>query len=367
MNASPLKVGLIGCGNISNAYFTGLALFPIVKVVGAADIVLARAEAKAKEHGVRAYTIEDLLADPAIDIVVNLTVPKVHASVNLTILESKKHAYSEKPFALDLAEGRLVLDLAQSSGFRVGCAPDTFLGGGIQTARKVIEDGLIGAPIGAVANMASHGPEGWHPDPEFFYQVGGGPMLDMGPYYLTALVNLLGPIRRATGSARASFHERIVGSGTKQGSRIKVEIPTHYAGVFDFASGPVAALNMSFDVWSHNLPIIEVYGTEGSLRVPDPNTFGGVVEVRRSEDKEWRQIPLTHSDQVRRGIGVADLATAVRYNRPHRASGELAYHVLEAMLSVQLASERGTHILLESTVAKPKALPVGLKFGELDQ
>jgi predicted dehydrogenase len=188
----------------------------------------------------------------------------------------------------------------------------------------------------------------------------------MGPYYITALVNLLGPIRRATGSARASFAERVVGSGTKKGVKLKVEIPTHYAGVFDFASGPVAALNMSFDVWSHNLPIIEIYGTEGTLRVPDPNTFGGIVEVRGAEEKEWRQIPLTYSDQVGRGIGVADMATGITYNRPHRASGELAYHVLEAMLAVQLASERGAHVILDSTVAKPKALPPGLPLGELD-
>ncbi len=191
-------------------------------------------------------------------------------------------------------------------------------------------------------------------------------MLDMGPYYVTALVNLLGPIRRVTGSTRASFQERIVGSGAKQGTRIKVEIPTHYAGVFDFVSGPVAALNMSFDVWSHNLPIIEIYGTEGSLRVPDPNHFGGIVEVRRSEDTEWRQVALTHSDQVLRGVGVADMATGILFNRPHRASGELAYHVLEAMLAVQLASERGAHVLLQSTVKKPKALPEGLPLGELD-
>jgi predicted dehydrogenase len=366
MNSSPLQLGIIGCGNISNAYFKGLAKFPITRMVGVADLLPARAEAKAAEHGVRAYSIPELLADPAIDLVLNLTVPKVHAAVNLSILEAKKHAYTEKPFALDLGEGRRVLDLAASAGLRVGCAPDTFLGGGIQTARLLLEKGEIGEPIGAVANMASHGPEGWHPDPEFFYQIGGGPMLDMGPYYVTALVNLLGPIRRVTGSARASFHERVVGSGARQGARIKVEIPTHYAGVFDFASGPVASLNMSFDIWSHNLPIIEVYGTEGSLRVPDPNYFGGIVEVRRSEDKEWRQVPLTHSDQVGRGVGVADLATGIRFHRPHRASGELAYHVLEAMLAVHLASERGAHVVLQSTVAKPKALPVGLPPGELD-
>jgi predicted dehydrogenase len=366
MSKNPLRVGLIGCGNISKQYFTGLAKFPVVRTVGAADLVPARAEEKAKEYGVRPYTIEGLLGDPEIDIVVNLTVPKVHASVNLSILQAGKHAYAEKPFALDLVEGQQVLDRAKALGKRVGCAPDTFFGAGLQTARRALEEGLIGEPIGAVANMASHGPEKWHPDPEFFYQPGGGPMLDMGPYYVTALVNLLGPIRRVTGSARASFHERIIGSGTKQGARIQVEIPTHYAAVFDFVSGPVAALNMSFDVWSHNLPIIEIYGTEGSLRVPDPNHFHGAVEVRGSDDKEWRTLEHRHSDEVGRGIGVADMAAGIVKNRPHRASGELAYHVLEAMLSVQLASERGAHVLLASTVEKPKALPAGLAPGELD-
>lgn len=363
---SSLKIGLIGCGNISSAYSKGLKLFPSVELTTVADIDFPRAEAKAKEFGVRASTVENLLADSGVDLVINLTIPKVHAAVNRSILEAGKHAYTEKPFAVDLADGKTVIDLAQAKKLRVGCAPDTFLGGGIQTTRKVIDAGMIGEPIAAVANMASHGPESWHPDPEFFFQVGGGPMLDMGPYYLTALVNLLGPIRRATGSTRASFAERIVGRGAKKGQKIKVEVPTHYAGVFDFHSGPVAALNMSFDVWSHNLPIIEIYGTEGTVRVPDPNGFDGLVEVRGSEEKEWRQIPHTHSDTVQRGIGVADMAFGLRNNRPHRASGELAYHVLEAMLAVRTASEKGAHIILESTVKKPKALPEGLKPGELD-
>jgi predicted dehydrogenase len=363
---SSLKIGIIGCGNISAAYHSGLKQFSIVELAAVADIDPARAAAKAAEFGVRASTVEGLLADPGIDLIINLTIPKVHAPVNLEILEAGKHAYTEKPFAVHLKEGKKVLELAEKKKLRVGSAPDTFLGGGIQTARKAIDDGLIGEPVAAVGNMASHGPEAWHPDPEFFYQVGGGPMLDMGPYYLTALVNLLGPIRRATGSARSSFDERVIGSGAKKGNKIKVEIPTHYAGVFDFHSGPMAALNISFDVWSHNLPIIEIYGTEGSLRVPDPNNFGGLVEVRRLEEKEWRQIPLTHSDQVLRGIGVADLAYGLRNDRPHRASGELAYHVLEAMLAVQLASERGAHVILSSTVEKPRALPIGLGPDELD-
>ena len=363
---SSFKVGLIGCGNISAAYSIGLKQFPIVELAAVADLDLTRAEAKAKEFNCRASTVEALLADPKIDIIINLTIPKVHASVNRAILKAGKHAYTEKPFAVELKDAKKVIDLAKAKRLRVGSAPDTFLGGGIQTARKVIDDGMIGKPVAAVANMASHGPEGWHPDPEFFFQIGGGPMLDMGPYYVTALINLLGPIRRVTGSARSSFAERIVGSGAKKGNRIKVEVPTHYAGVFDFHSGPMAALNMSFDVWSHNLPIIEIYGTEGSLRVPDPNTFGGVVEVQRPGDKGWQQIPLSHSDKVLRGIGVADMASGILHRRPHRASGELAYHALEAMLAVQLASEKGGHVMLKSTVAQPEPLPTGLALGELE-
>ena len=362
---TPLQVGLIGCGNISNQYFTGLKAFDVLNIAGAADLDFSRAEAKGKEHGVRPYTVDNLLADPNIDIVINLTVPQAHASVNLDILRAGKHAYTEKPFALDVDEGQKVIDFANTAKLRVGCAPDTFLGGGIQTAIKAINDGLIGEPVSAVGNMASRGPEGWHPNPDFLYQAGGGPMLDMGPYYLTALVNLLGPIKRVTGSSRISFPERTIGSGDRKGKKIKVEVPTHYAGIFDFASGTVAALNISFDIWHHTLPLIEIYGTEGSLRVPDPNSFGGAVEVWQP-GQEWRSIPLTHSDKVGRGIGVADLATAVLANRPHRASGQLALHVLEAMLAVQLASEREAHVHLKSTVAKPAPLPTGLPFGKLD-
>jgi predicted dehydrogenase len=310
--------------------------------------------------------VENLLADPEVDMVINLTIPGAHARVNSAILSAKKHAYVEKPFALDLKEGKAVIDLANASHLRVGCAPDTFLGGGMQTARKLIDDGIIGEPIAAVANMVGHGPESWHPDPEFYYMKGGGPMLDMGPYYLTALVNLLGPIRRVTGSARASFPERVIGSGSKAGTKIPVTVPTHYAGVFDFASGAVASLNMSFDVWAHKLPMIEIFGTEGSLSLPDPNHFGGVVELRRANGQEWEPIALTHSDQVKRGIGAADMAMAILSGRPHRVSGELAYHVLEAMLAVEEASEQGRHILLQSTVERPKALPIGLPLGEID-
>jgi predicted dehydrogenase len=263
-------------------------------------------------------------------------------------------------------DGQRVIAAAQERGVRVGCAPDTFLGGGQQTCRKLVDDGWIGEPVAAVAFMAGHGPESWHPSPEFFYQVGGGPMLDVGPYYVTSLVNLLGPIRRVSGSTRISFAERIATSTQHRGRRIPVEVPTHVAGVVDFVAGPVAMVMTSFDIWSNNLPRIEIYGSEGSLNVPDPNIFGGRVSVRRAGATDWSDVPLTHSDQVGRGIGVADLAYAITYGRPHRASGELAYHVLDVMHAFGDSSGSGRHIEMTSSAARPAALPLGLPEGRLD-
>jgi predicted dehydrogenase len=359
------RIGIIGCGNISTQYLTGLGKFPFLKVVGVADLDPARAAAKAKEFGVKAYRPDDLLADPKVGLIINLTVPKAHAAVNLAILKAGKHAYTEKPFALDLGEARKVLKLAESSGLRVGCAPDTFLGGGIQTARGLVDSGAIGEPVAATANMAGHGPERWHPDPEFFFKAGGGPMLDMGPYYLTALVNLLGSVRRVTGSTRISFEERVIGSEPKKGQRIRVDVPTHVAGVYDFGSGAVASVMMSFDIWAHTLPILEIYGKEGSLRVPDPNMFGGLVELRGAGQKTWRRIPLTHNDRVGRGIGVADMVSGILHGRPHRANGALAYHVLEAMLAVRQSSEQESAVHIKSDVVRPAPLLPGLPLGKI--
>jgi predicted dehydrogenase len=219
---------------------------------------------------------------------------------------------------------------------------------------------VIGEPVAAVAFMTGHGPEAWHPDPEFFYKPGAGPMFDMGPYYLTALISLLGPIARVTGSTRISFPERTIGSGPKQGQQIAVETPTHVAGVLDFAGGAVATIITSFDVWAANLPRIEIYGSEGSLSVPDPNTFGGPVRIRLAKDKEWRDVPLTHGyTENSRGLGVADMAGAIREGRPHRASGELAYHVLDVMAAFEEASTAGHHVAITSGPPRVAALPAG--------
>jgi predicted dehydrogenase len=370
-----VKVGIIGCGNISPAYFKGCRAFPILDVAACADIDMARAHARATEFGVpRACTVEELLADPEIQIVVNLTIPKAHTDVNLMALDAGKHVYVEKPLAVTRKDGARALAAARERGRLLGCAPDTFLGGGIQTCRKLIDDGVIGEPVAATAFMTCHGHESWHPDPEFYYQAGGGPMLDMGPYYLTALVNLIGPIRRVTGSTRVTFPERVITSQPKHGTHITVEVPTHVAGVMDFENGAVGTIITSFDVWAANLPRIEVYGSEGSLSVPDPNTFGGRVQVRGAADKEWRDVPLSHSDSVGRGIGVADMAYALTYGRPHRASGALAFHVLDVMEAFEDGSQTGRHVELTSGTdpatgqsVRPAALPVGLETGTLDK
>ncbi len=365
--AAKIRVGIIGCGNIFPQYIKGCRAFNILEVVACADLLVDRAEARAKEFDIPKFSsVEALLGDPDVDVVVNLTIPNSHADVSLKGLAAGKHVYSEKPFAITREDGKAILAAAQSKGLRVGCAPDTFLGGGLQTCRKLIDDGVIGVPVAATAFMAGHGPESWHPNPDFFYKQGAGPLFDMGPYYLTALVHLLGPVRRVTASARISFPERIATSAALNGHRIPVEVPTHVAGVLDFAQGAVATLITSFDVWAHNLPRIEIYGSEGSLSVPDPNTFRGPVKVRLAGEKEWREVPLTHSDEVGRGIGVADMAHGFVYGRPHRASGELAYHVLDLMLSLFDASAEGRHILIESTCQQPAPLPVNLPVGELD-
>ena len=362
-----VKTGVVGCGNISGAYFKGCAEFDVLDVVACADIDMSRARAKADEFGIeKPCSVEQLLDDPEIGIVINLTVPKAHAEVNLAVIEANKNIYCEKPFGVTREDGLKTLAAAKERGVLVGGAPDTFLGGGGQTCRKLVDDGWIGEPIAATAFMTCHGHESWHPDPEFFYQEGGGPMFDIGPYYLTALINLLGPIKRASGSTKMSFPERLITSQPHCGTMITVRTATHVAGTMDFANGAVGTIIMSFDVWAANLPRIEVYGTEGSLSVPDPNAFRGPVLLRRADADAWSEIPLTHSADVSRGIGVADMAYALLSKRPHRASGELAYHVLDVMHAFEDSSRSGRHVEITSTCSRPAALPLVLRSGKLD-
>jgi predicted dehydrogenase len=367
MALEPVKVGIVGCGNISGTYFTHCKEMQALEVVACSDIILERAKASAKKFGIpKAGGNEVVLDNGDVELVICLTPPKVHTEIMQAALAAGKHAYTEKPFAVRREDGLATLAAAAEKGLLVGGAPDTFFGGGIQTCRKLIDAGAIGVPVAATAFMLSSGCESWHPDPEFFYEVGGGPMLDMGPYYLTALVNLLGPIASVAGRARVSFPERTITSEKKRGQKITVETPTHIAGVMDFVCGAVGTLIMSFDCQAHNLPRIEIYGSEATLSVPDPNTFGGPVRIGRRGG--WEDVELTHGyTENARGIGPADLATSLRTGRKHRACGELTFHVLDAMLSFTDASRAGGFVEVCSTCERPAPLPAGLAHGALDE
>jgi predicted dehydrogenase len=322
------------------------------------------AEARAKEFDLQALPVDALLGRADIDIVVNLTIPSAHSDVSLQIIRAGKHVYSEKPLATNTADARRLLEAAEEAGLRVGCAPDTFLGGGLQTCRKLIDDGWIGRPLGATACFANHGMEHWHPDPHFFYQPGAGPVFDVGPYYITALFQLLGPIRRVAAAGRASFTERTIRSEPLFGQTIPVNVPTFNVASFEFAADALASVMMSFDIWKHSLPFIEIYGSQGTLKVPDPNMFGGPVTIWLKTEGEWRDVPLAYSADVGRGIGVADMAYAIRQGIPHRARGDVAYHVLEVMQAVQRPSETGSFMTMESQPEKPDLLPLGARSYE---
>lgn len=353
------RVGVIGCGNISEIYITNLSTrFGNIEVAAVADLVPERAAAKAAAHGIpRVCTVEELLADPSVEVVLNLTVPSAHAEVSLAALAAGKHVHSEKPFAISLKDADRILTLARKKGLRVGTAPDTFLGAGIQTCVRLIDEGAIGLPVAATAFLANHGPERWHPDPGFYYTQGGGPVFDMGPYYFTALIALLGPARRVAGSVRRTFRNRIIGTGPNAGQAIDVEIPTHAAGTIDFECGAIATFVMSFDVWSSQLPRLEIYGSDGSLSVPDPNTFGGPVLLRGKEDAEWREVPLELPyAENSRGLGLSEMVQAIGMGRPHLASGALGMHALEIMHAVHDASGTGKSVELRYPVPRPQPL-----------
>lgn len=357
-----LRVAVIGTGTISGIYLKNLmtVFADRISVIGCADLLPQRARETAEEYGLaKAYeTPGELLSDPDVDLVLNLTVPAAHYDVNRAAVEAGKHVYVEKPLCNELHEASSLLAAAADRGVHVGGAPDTFLGAGQQTCRTLIDDGMIGNPIAAAAFMQNHGPESWHPAPEFYYKVGGGPMFDMGPYYLTALINLVGPVKSVTGSTRTTFPQRTTGNGPRRGTVIDVEVPTHVTGILDFANGAVGTIVTSFDVWSDGLPCIEIYGTEGSLSVPDPNTFGGEIKVRRSNDDQWRAVePERPYSENSRGIGVVEMAEAIQSSRPHRASAGLMQHVLEIMHGIHIAADNGTRYEMQTNGVRPEALP----------
>ena len=363
----PVGIGIIGTGNISDAYLKAAPQFPVLKIVACADIDMDAARAKAAAYAIEALTVDDLLADPRVSIVLNLTTPQHHVPVGLRAIAAGKHVYSEKPLAIAFGDGLRLVDAASAKGLRVGCAPDTFLGGSHQTARQAIDAGAIGTPLAGAAFMMVPGHELWHPNPDFYYKPGGGPMFDMGPYYLTCLVNMLGPVASVSGAAKASYSSRTVGSGPRQGESFSVDVPTHISAMMTFQSGAAVTITTSFDVWKHTHGHIEIYGSTGSMLVPDPNQFQGEVQV--SEKKgDWTTVPQVHlyGDGNYRIVGLADMAQAIVTGRPHRASHELSLHVLEIMDSILRAADSGQRIELEHPCARPAAMRHDLPFGQLD-
>ena len=367
-----IDIGIIGCGNISHSYLKGAARSEQVRVKCVADMRMEAAQEKATEYGVQAVTVDRLLADPDIQIVINLTVPIAHAQVSMQVVEAGKHVYSEKPLVTRHGEGEALMLAAAAKGVRVGCAPDTFLGAGHQACRHAIDAGRIGRPITGSAFFASHGMEHWHPNPEFFFKRGGGPMLDIGPYYVTQLVNLLGPVVRVAAQATMGYATRTVSSEPLKGSIINVEVPTTVNGVLSFANGSSVSITTSWDVWKHRRKTFEIYGSEGSMLVPDPNFFGGEPMVTE-RDGEWMPLDISvhpfgmpnrytssgaHVADYRI-IGLLDMAAGVRNNRPHRASGELAMHVLEVLDAFERSSTEGRHVMIGASCERPQPLSLG--------
>ncbi len=351
LGMSAPNIAIIGCGNISPIYLKNSKVFGY-NVAAVSDVFMEAAHKRSAEYGVPAHTVAEVLADPAIEAVLNLTIPAAHGDVALQVLRAGKHVYNEKPLAITREQAAEMLREADARKLRVGCAPDTFLGAGFQTCRQLIDEGKIGRPVAATAFMMSHGPEKWHPNPDFFYQPGAGPLFDMGPYYLTALISLLGPIARVSSSAQISFAEREIGSEPQRGKTIKVNTPTHVSATLDFENGAVATLVTTFDVWASKLPRIEIYGSEGSLNCPDPNTFGGPVLLKRHDDPDWCEMPLTAPNHENsRGIGFFDMLRG-----GHRANGAMANHVLDAMHAILESSAQGRHIKLTSSCVQPAAL-----------
>jgi predicted dehydrogenase len=358
MSTGPVGVALVGAGVISTQYLTALSSFPDIKVLAVADLDVERARAAADTYGVpEAGDVASVLAIPEVEIVVNLTIPAAHAEVASAVLQAGKHVYGEKPLALAPADGAKILAEARAAGLRVGSAPDTFLGAGLQSAARAVSAGVIGEPVSVTAVTQGPGPESWHPSPEFLFQYGAGPLFDIGPYYLTALVALFGPVSRVSATARQARGHRVIGSGPKAGTSFAVEVPTHVHALLDFAAGPSASATFSFD---SAVPrrMIEITGTEGTLSLPDPNTFDGPLRVQAFGKEAWRDLPVTGST-AGRGMGVLDMARAIRGGDAHRASGDLAQHVLELMATITESAEKHGVLTLESGAPAVQTLPDG--------
>ena len=360
-----LNVGVIGCGNISGAYLKHAKSYQHMVMTTVADLNSDLATAKAKEFALAEQGVEALLNNPQIDIILNLTTPQAHVAVNRQALEHGKHVYCEKPFGLNIAETQAVLDLAKIKNLRVGCAPDTFMGAGHQTARKLIDDGWIGQVISGTAIMMCGGHESWHPNPGFYYKIGGGPLMDMGPYYITDLVQMLGPVAEVQAMSYQSG-ERTCSSEALSGVKLNVEVMTHLSGNLKFENGALITLIMSFDTVAANHSNIEIHGSQGSLQVPDPNGFGGQVMFAQRNVHKFEPVPhaFPYADNMR-SIGLADMATAIIEKREHRAHGALAHHVLDVMLSLEQSAKSGQKLTIKSRCAKPMPMKRFPVYGEV--
>ena len=358
--SAPLRVGVVGVGTISDQYFAAFPRLPNLRLTAVADLDADRAAVVAAAQGVAALSVPALLAATDVDVVLNLTIPAAHVPVGTATLDAGKHLYAEKPLGLSFEEAAPMLELAERRGLRVGSAPDTVLGTGVQTARRLLDDGAVGEAHAAAVSWSSPGHERWHPAPYFYYQPGGGPLLDMGPYYLTALVTLLGPVERVMGTSRRSDRPRTVGAGPQAGSPVPVQTDTSMNAILEHRGGATSTLSVSFDRWATRQPLFEVYGTAGTLAVPDPNHFGRPVELWTTETQEWRTADVAggYADAAR-GYGLADLAHALATGRPHRASGALALHVLEIMDAVTRSSQEHAVVELATSVERPAPVPAG--------
>lgn len=355
----PLGVGIVGVGNISSQYLSNIPKLSNLKLIGVSDLNIARQNEVAQIHNVRSIDGDEIFKDPEVDVILNLTLPQSHAEVNQKALENGKHVYLEKPFALSVGEGAPVIELAAQKGLRIGCAPDTFLGTGIQSSKYMIESGAIGAPFAASASWSAPGHELWHPSPQFYYQNGAGPLFDMGPYYLTALIFLLGPVEKVIGNATRTDRDRKIHTGDLAETPLSVDVETHISALLTHQSGIQSTITVSFEVWGSRLPKIEVYGTEGTISVPDPNQFNDVPEIYTQKNREWLKVEecAGYRDSGR-GHGLSEMALAITEGRDHRASGHLGFHVLEVMEAILSSAQTDSRVTIRSTVRDIPILPL---------
>lgn len=380
-----VNVGILGCGVISNTYIRDIKRFyPSLHLAACADVNVELSKSHAEKYQIPSgCSVEEMLAMEEVELVVNLTPPQFHMELNKKILQAGKHVFCEKPFAPTAAQARQIMDLADEKRLLVGSAPDTFLGSSLQTCRKILDDGWIGKPLYVTANMMSNGVETWHPAPANFYRQGAGPLYDMGPYYFTALAALLGPVKRVSAFSGTGFPVRKVYTGPLKGQEVPVETPTHYSGTAELASGVIVSMNISFDIWHSNLPMFEIYGTDGTLEVPDPNMSGGRPRVYRKErtldvlyndsretkEKQDTSVELPelypHIGDYTRGIGVLDLACAIDEKRKPRVNAEMACHVIEAITGMMESAQDKKVYEMKTTCEKPEPIKTGTPAGRI--